>query len=79
MSPNNEILLDGVLIHKLLNILPHIAHSDDNIGLPFLKTLKLLNSHSLFLFFLFFFFFFFALQAICQHIISTTSFIMFLI
>ena len=48
-SPNNGILLNGVLIPKLLNnpsascsfinldfLLPQIAHFDDSINLPFL-------------------------------------------
>ena len=47
--PNNEILLNGVLIPKLLNnplascsfinpdfLLPHVAHFDDRIALSFL-------------------------------------------
>ena len=49
MSPNNGILLNGVLRPKLLNnlfascsfitldiLLPHTAHFDNNIVLPFL-------------------------------------------
>ena len=48
MSPSNGILLDGVLKPRLLNshfascssinldfLLPHTAHFDDNIDLPF--------------------------------------------
>ena len=47
MSPNNGILLNGVLRPRLNNpiascsfinlyfLLPHTAHSDNNIGLPF--------------------------------------------
>ena len=49
MSPNNRILFNGVLTPKQLSnpfascsftnldfLLPHTAHFDDNIGLPFL-------------------------------------------
>ena len=65
MSPNNGILLNGVLRPKLLNIpfasyyfinldflLLHTAHFDDNIAL---------DLH-------FFFFVFFAFQTICQQV-----------
>ena len=62
MSPNNETLLNAVLRPKLLNntfasclfmnldfLLPHTAHFDDNIGLPFL-VLTLLNLYFLYFF-----------------------------
>ena len=51
MSPNNRILLNGVLSPKLLNnpiascsfinlhfLLPYISHFDDDINLPFLVS-----------------------------------------
>ena len=61
MSPNNGILFNGVLKPKLINnpfascpfinidLLPHTAHFDDNIGLPILvcNTFKLTFSLSI--------------------------------
>ena len=62
MSPNNGILLSGVLKPKLLNnpfhfcsftnldfLLLHTAHFDDNIVLPFL-VFNIFNIHSFYLF-----------------------------
>ena len=57
MSRNNGNLLNGVLSPKLLNnhfpscsfinldfLLPHIAHFDDNINLPFRATITCVSS-----------------------------------
>ena len=73
MSPNNEILLNGVLRPKILNspfascsfinldfLLPHTTHFDNNIVLPFLvfKTFRYTFSE-----------FFFSIQTIWQHVL----------
>ena len=72
ISPNNGILLNGVLITKLLNnslascslinldfLPPHIAHSNNSTVLPLLdfETLEFMLSGFVFYFHFFIFFF----------------------
>ena len=72
MSPNNGILLNGVLRPKLLNIpltpcfflnldflLPHTAHVDENTVLSFLVFNAFESTFSAF----------FLLQTICQYVL----------